>query len=124
MKSTALHDDMAAKLLRRGQLDDLIQSVFDHGIGKAGGNIRNRGTFFLCLLDIGIHVHSTVFQTDTFHILTANVQHTVHFWIEERSGRTVSNRFHFSVIQRKGSLQQCLSVAGRARPDDFCIPRH
>lgn len=55
MKSTALHDDMAAKLLRRGQLDDLIQSVFDHGIGKAGGNIRNRGTFFLCLLDIGIH---------------------------------------------------------------------
>ena len=36
----------------------------------------------------------------------------------------MSNRFHFSVIQRKGSLQQCLSVAGRARPDDFCIPRH
>ena len=48
---------MTAQFLGRAQLDDLEQGVFDHGIGKACGDIRNLRAFLLGLLYIGIHEH-------------------------------------------------------------------
>ena len=57
VEGSALNNDMSAKIRGRGQFDHLIQGIFDHGIGKSRGNIRNTGTFLLGLLDVGIHKH-------------------------------------------------------------------
>ena len=39
VEGTALYDDMSAKLGRIGDLDYLIQCIFDDGIGKSGRDI-------------------------------------------------------------------------------------
>ena len=57
MEGTALNHDMLAQILRTGQLDDLVQSIFDDRIGKTGRNIRDGGALLLGLLHIGIHKH-------------------------------------------------------------------
>ena len=53
----ALHDDVRAELARVGELDDLIKSVLDDGVGKAGGDIGDACALFLRLLDVGVHKH-------------------------------------------------------------------
>ena len=55
MEGAALNHDMAAQFPGRAELDHLEKRVFDNGIGKARGNIRNLGSLLLGLLDIGIH---------------------------------------------------------------------
>ena len=57
MEGAALHHDATAHIFGAGQLDDLEEGVFDHGIGKTCRNIRHRGALFLGLLHIGIHEH-------------------------------------------------------------------
>ena len=51
----ALYDDVRAELARVGELDDLIKSVLDDGVGKAGGDIGDACALLLRLLDVGVH---------------------------------------------------------------------
>ena len=57
VERAALHDDMAAHVAGGGELDDLIERVFDDGIGKARGDIRDGCALLLRLLDVGVHEH-------------------------------------------------------------------
>ena len=57
VEGAALHHDVAAQILRGGQLDDLVQGVFDDGIGKARRDIGYRCALLLGLLDVGVHEH-------------------------------------------------------------------
>ena len=57
IECAALDNDMAAELTRIGELDDLVQGVFDDGVGKTGGDVRDRCAFLLRLLDVGVHEH-------------------------------------------------------------------
>ena len=169
IEGAALHHDVPPQLGRVGQLDDLIQGVFDDGIGKAGGDVRNAGPFLLGLLHVGVHehgaagaqihrvlgkerllgealgavaqgvgevfdegaaaggtgliqkhgVHRVVFQLDTFHVLPADIQHTVHLGVKEGCRRAVGDGFHLSLVQGKGGFQQGLAVAGGAGAGDM-----
>ena len=53
----ALHDDVRAQLARVGELDDLIERVFDDGVGKTRRDIGHTRALLLRLLDIGVHKH-------------------------------------------------------------------
>ena len=53
----ALHDDVRAQLARVGELDDLVERVFDDGVGKPGRDIGHTRALLLRLLDIGVHKH-------------------------------------------------------------------
>ena len=50
---------MLAKLGSIGNLDNLVEGVFDNGVGKTSGDIGNLSAFLLGLLNFGIHKHST-----------------------------------------------------------------
>ena len=58
---------------------------------------------------------------NTLHILPADVQNTVHIRLEEGGSVVVRNGFHFSFIQLKGGLQECLTVSSRAGVSNFRI---
>ena len=168
IEGTALYHDMATQFRSVCQFNDLIQCVFDNGIGKACGNIRHAGSFFLGLLYIGIHkhraagtqihrmlcekgffrkfmrsktqrvskvfneattagrtgfiqqnrIHAALAQFDALHILPADVQHAVHFRVEERSCRAVRHCFHFAFIQRKSGFQKRFAIACGAGTKD------
>ena len=51
----ALHDDVRAKLARVGKLDDLVERVFDDGVGETGRDVGYARTLLLRLLDVGVH---------------------------------------------------------------------
>ena len=55
VEGAALDDDIASQFGGVGDLDDLIERIFDHGIGESGGNVRDGRAFLLGLLDLGIH---------------------------------------------------------------------
>ena len=57
VKGAALDHDMAAEFFGIGELDDLVQGVFDDRVGKARGDVRHRRAFLLGLLDVGVHEH-------------------------------------------------------------------
>ena len=57
VEGAALDHDVLSQGFCRGQLDDLEQSIFDNGIRKACGNIRDFRSFLLGLLHIGVHEH-------------------------------------------------------------------
>ena len=46
---------MAAQIPGVGQLDHLIQGVFDDGVGKTGGNVLEGRPLLLSLLHVGVH---------------------------------------------------------------------
>ena len=50
---------MLAKLGSIGNLDNLVEGVFDNGVGKTSGDIGNLSAFLLGLLNFGIHKYST-----------------------------------------------------------------
>ena len=68
-------------------------------------------------------VNGLVFDLDTFHILTADVEYTVHIRFKERSGIVMGHRFHFALIQKQRGFDQCLAVACGAGVDDLYIFR-
>ena len=59
IEGTTLYNDMLAKLGSIGNLDDLVEGVFDNGVGKTSGDIGNLSAFLLGLLNFGIHKNST-----------------------------------------------------------------
>ena len=64
-----------------------------------------------------------VFDFDTFHILAADVENTVHIRFEERGRIIMRDRLDFSLIQKERSFHQRLSVSGRAGVGNPCIFR-
>ena len=48
---------MAAQLLGTAHANDLIQRIFDHADGQAGGDVFDGNTVLLRLLDGGVHKH-------------------------------------------------------------------
>ena len=59
IEGTTLYNDMLAKLGSIGNLDNLVEGVFDNGVGKTSGDIGNLSAFLLGLLNFGIHKYST-----------------------------------------------------------------
>ena len=57
VEGAALDHHVPAQFLGIGQLDDLEQGVFDHGVGQARGNVRYGSALLLGLLHVGIHEH-------------------------------------------------------------------
>ena len=94
-----LHDDVMSQLLGGGELDDLIERVFDDGIGKARGDIRDGRALLLCLLDVGVHEHGAA---------RAEVDGVPS---EERRLREVLRR----VAEGVGEVLDKRAAAGRAR---------
>ena len=57
VEGAALDNNVPTQILRGCQLDDLVQGIFDDGVGKACGDIGDGGSLLLGLLDVGIHEH-------------------------------------------------------------------
>ena len=57
IEGAALHHDLAAQLGGVGNLDDLEEGVFDHGIGQPRRDVGDAGPLLLGLLHSGIHEH-------------------------------------------------------------------
>ena len=55
VEGSALHDNVFAERGSTRDLDDFEQSIFDDGIGKAGGDIRDGCPLLLRLFDLGVH---------------------------------------------------------------------
>ena len=51
----ALHDDVRTEFARVGKLDDLVERVFDDGVGETGRDVGYARALFLRLLDVGVH---------------------------------------------------------------------
>ena len=63
-------------------------------------------------------VNGLIFDFDTFHILTTDIQDTVYFRIKESRCIIMRYRFDFPFIEQESRLDQCLAVAGRTGTDD------
>ena len=50
---------MFAQVGCAGDLDNLKQRIFDDGVRKTGGDIRNGSPFLLGLFDVGVHEYGT-----------------------------------------------------------------
>ena len=64
-------------------------------------------------------VDGAILQLNTFHILPADIQHTVHLRIKESRRRTVGNRLYFSFVAAKGRFQQGLAISRGTGSDNF-----
>ena len=56
-EGAALHHHMAAQFLGRVGPDDLVDGIFHHADGQAGGDVLHRGALLLGLLHGGVHKH-------------------------------------------------------------------
>ncbi len=59
-------------------------------------------------------VHGVILNADAFHILSTDIQDTIHLRIEELSGIVMGHRLHLTLVQHQGSFNQRFPVAGRA----------
>lgn len=59
IKSAALHYDFFTQFGSIAETDNLVQCVFDDGVGKSGGNVGDRNAVFLCFPYTGIHEYRT-----------------------------------------------------------------
>ena len=55
------------------------------------------------------------------HILSADIQDTVHVRLKERSGIVVGDGLNFSLIQHQCCFDQSLAISGRAGVYDLHI---
>ena len=65
-----------------------------------------------CLIEL-YAVHSLILDFNTFHILAADIQNTVHRRFEKCCCIVMSNRFYFSFVQHKCCFNQGFSVTSR-----------
>ena len=86
-----------------------LREGFDKGTA-AGGT---------CFIEL-YAIYSAVFDLDTFHILTADVENTVDFRIEECCGIVMRNRFNLTLVQHQRSFDECFAVTGGTGPGDLC----
>ena len=59
IEGTALYDDISAQFRSVRDFDYLKKGIFDHRVGKAGGNVGDGSTFLLCLFYFRIHEYGT-----------------------------------------------------------------
>ncbi len=57
VKGSALRHDMLPEFIGIGDLDDLVQGIFDHRIGEPGGDVAYGSSLLLRLLDARVHEH-------------------------------------------------------------------
>ncbi len=57
VKCSTLHNDLLTQLMWLPDLDHLKESIFHHRIRQSGRDIANASSFFLGLLDPGVHKH-------------------------------------------------------------------
>ena len=58
---------------------------------------------------------------NALHILSADIQDTIHFRLKEGSCIVVSNGFYLTLIQLKGRLKKSFTVTGGAGVSNFRI---
>ena len=59
IEGTALYNNVFAKLLGIGNLDNLVKSILDNRVGKSGRDICDRSAFLLGLFYLGVHKYGT-----------------------------------------------------------------
>ncbi len=59
-------------------------------------------------------VDRLIFNTDTFHILSADIQNTIHIRVKKSGCIIMGNRLNLPFIQLKRSLNERFAVSGRA----------
>ena len=64
-----------------------------------------------CLVQLYI-INRMIFDTDTFHILSADIQNAVYIWIEELSSVVVGDGLYFAFVKHERCFHQCLAVSG------------
>ena len=64
-----------------------IGKVLDEGAAPGGAGFVQQNS-----------VHAAVFQLDALHILSANVQHTVHLRVKKRGGGAVGDGLHLALV--------------------------
>ena len=70
-----------------------IGEVLDKGAAAGGaGFVQQYG------------VHAAVFQLDALHVLSADVQHTVHLRVKKRGGGAVGDGLHLAFVQAEGGF--------------------
>ena len=100
-------DRMLGKKRRLGKILYGVVQGFSKGLNK-GTAAGGAGL-------VQLHtVYGVVLDADTFHILTADIQDTVHVRIKEFSGVIMRNSLNFALVQHEGCLNQGLAVAGGA----------
>ena len=70
-----------------------IGKVLDEGAAPGGAGFVQQNS-----------VHAAVFQLDALHILSANVQHTVHLRVKKRGGGAVGDGLHLAFVQAEGGF--------------------
>ena len=78
-----------------------VNHIVSQGLGKGLQEGTATGGAGLVQLHI---IHGTVLDMNTLHILTADIQNTIHLRLKEGSGIVMGNGFHLSLIQLKGGL--------------------
>ena len=106
-------------LRKQGGVGEILHAVVQ-GFGEGLDKGAAAGGAGLIELDA---VHRMIFDFDTFHILSANIENTVHGRVEKGCGIVVSHCFHFAVIQQECGFHQCFSISGGAGTDNFHIRR-
>ena len=59
VEGSALYNNVPAKLLCIGNLDNLVKSILDNRVGKSGRDICDRSAFLLGLFYLGVHKYGT-----------------------------------------------------------------
>ena len=90
------------------------------GLGKGLDKRAAAGGTSLVELDA---VYRLILDLDAFHILSADVQDTVHVRLKEGGGIVVGHRFHLSLVHEQGGLDERLPVTGRAGVYDLHLFR-
>ena len=63
-------------------------------------------------------IYRLVFDLDTFHVLTADINNTVYIGVEEGSGIVVCHSLNLALVKHKRRFEQCLAVSCRAGVND------
>src|SRR5699024_6946011 len=92
----------------------LVRKILYRVIQRLGEGFNERtasgGAGFIELYGI----YRMIFDFDTFHILTADVENTVHVRLKERGCIIMRNCLDLSLVQKERRLHQCFSVSGGA----------
>ena len=83
-----------------------------HGVVEGFCKGLNKGTTAGRACFVQLHaVYRTVFDLDTFPILTADIQNAVDIRREEGCCVIMCHSFHFAFIQQKSRFHQCFTIA-------------
>ena len=120
-----IHEDGAAgaeihRVFSKERLPGKALSCIAQGIGKVFQERTAAGAAGFVEQDV---IDGTMAEADALHILTTDVQHTVHLRIKERCGGAVGNGLNLAFIEVEGGFEKLLTVTGGAGAYDMSIFR-